>query len=153
MSVSNISVQQCEWVFRWAFSVFHVVMCPCVAPQEDEMLGGPLCTVLSNNHNFHLTGKWYDEKCSEGGYGFICQKPQGSLSFPFLFPCSCFSFACVTLHPSGENPSAGLSGPDLLKVYKNIFRHAANERRSWSARRPQWKNGGKMGSFYKPVKD
>ncbi|XP_075903763.1 secretory phospholipase A2 receptor isoform X2 [Nelusetta ayraudi] len=43
---------------------------------EDEMLGGPLCTVLSNNHNFHLTGKWYDEKCSEGGYGFICQKPQ-----------------------------------------------------------------------------
>ncbi|XP_059208069.1 secretory phospholipase A2 receptor [Centropristis striata] len=47
---------------------------------EDEWLGGfsdePLCTVLSNNHNFHLTGKWYDEKCSEGGYGFVCQKPQ-----------------------------------------------------------------------------
>uniref|UniRef100_A0A3Q4N3Q5 Phospholipase A2 receptor 1 n=1 Tax=Neolamprologus brichardi TaxID=32507 RepID=A0A3Q4N3Q5_NEOBR len=37
----------------------------------------PLCTVLSNNHNFHLTGKWYDEKCSESGYGFVCQKPQG----------------------------------------------------------------------------
>ncbi|XP_005935312.1 secretory phospholipase A2 receptor [Haplochromis burtoni] len=36
----------------------------------------PLCTVLSNNHNFHLTGKWYDEKCSESGYGFVCQKPQ-----------------------------------------------------------------------------
>ncbi|XP_068609504.1 secretory phospholipase A2 receptor [Brachionichthys hirsutus] len=36
----------------------------------------PLCTVLSNNHNFHLTGKWYDEKCSESGFGFVCQKPQ-----------------------------------------------------------------------------
>ncbi|MED6243551.1 hypothetical protein ATANTOWER_022201, partial [Ataeniobius toweri] len=47
---------------------------------QDEWLSGvadePLCTVLSNNHNFHLTGKWYDEKCSESGYGFICQKPQ-----------------------------------------------------------------------------
>uniref|UniRef100_A0A8C2WSQ2 Phospholipase A2 receptor 1 n=1 Tax=Cyclopterus lumpus TaxID=8103 RepID=A0A8C2WSQ2_CYCLU len=47
---------------------------------EDEWLSGfadePLCTVLSNNHNFHLTGKWYDEKCSESGYGFVCQKPQ-----------------------------------------------------------------------------
>ncbi|XP_068174457.1 secretory phospholipase A2 receptor isoform X2 [Antennarius striatus] len=46
----------------------------------DEWLSGfsdePLCTVLSNNHNFHLTGKWYDEKCSESGYGFVCQKPQ-----------------------------------------------------------------------------
>ncbi|KAM7405944.1 hypothetical protein PAMP_000354 [Pampus punctatissimus] len=46
----------------------------------DELLSGfaddPLCTVLSNNHNFHLTGKWYDEKCSENGYGFVCQKPQ-----------------------------------------------------------------------------
>ncbi|XP_028972623.2 secretory phospholipase A2 receptor [Esox lucius] len=48
----------------------------------DEWLGGalpgldPLCTVLSNNHNFHLTGKWYDEKCTESGYGFVCQKPQ-----------------------------------------------------------------------------
>ncbi|KAG7482086.1 hypothetical protein JOB18_012771 [Solea senegalensis] len=36
----------------------------------------PPCIVLSNNHNFHLTGKWYDEKCSETGYGFVCQKPQ-----------------------------------------------------------------------------
>uniref|UniRef100_A0A672YQF8 Phospholipase A2 receptor 1 n=1 Tax=Sphaeramia orbicularis TaxID=375764 RepID=A0A672YQF8_9TELE len=45
---------------------------------EDEWLSveDPLCTVLSNNHNFHLTGKWYDEKCSETGYGFVCQKPQ-----------------------------------------------------------------------------
>ncbi|KAJ8003556.1 hypothetical protein DPEC_G00149580 [Dallia pectoralis] len=48
----------------------------------DEWLDGalpgddPLCTVLSNNHNFHLTGKWYDEKCTESGYGFVCQKPQ-----------------------------------------------------------------------------
>uniref|UniRef100_A0A7N8Y3Z2 Phospholipase A2 receptor 1 n=1 Tax=Mastacembelus armatus TaxID=205130 RepID=A0A7N8Y3Z2_9TELE len=35
-----------------------------------------LCTVLSNNHNFHLTGTWYHEKCSDTGYGFVCQKPQ-----------------------------------------------------------------------------
>ncbi|XP_024150676.1 secretory phospholipase A2 receptor [Oryzias melastigma] len=49
-------------------------------PIDEEWLSGvtdePLCTVLSNNHNFHLTGKWYDEKCSESGYGFVCQKPQ-----------------------------------------------------------------------------
>uniref|UniRef100_A0A3P9I5P8 Phospholipase A2 receptor 1 n=1 Tax=Oryzias latipes TaxID=8090 RepID=A0A3P9I5P8_ORYLA len=43
-----------------------------VEPRTDE----PLCTVLSNNHNFHLTGKWYDEKCSDSEYGFVCQKPQ-----------------------------------------------------------------------------
>ncbi|XP_034051134.1 secretory phospholipase A2 receptor [Thalassophryne amazonica] len=47
---------------------------------EDKWFSGfsdePLCTVLSNNHNFHLTGKWYDEKCSDRGYGFVCQKPQ-----------------------------------------------------------------------------
>uniref|UniRef100_A0A8C4H179 Phospholipase A2 receptor 1 n=1 Tax=Dicentrarchus labrax TaxID=13489 RepID=A0A8C4H179_DICLA len=42
----------------------------------------PLCTVLSNNHNFHLTGKWYDEKCSESGYGFVCQKPQDTSKPP-----------------------------------------------------------------------
>ncbi|XP_047218569.1 secretory phospholipase A2 receptor isoform X1 [Girardinichthys multiradiatus] len=52
----------------------------------DEWLSGvadePLCTVLSNNHNFHLTGKWYDEKCSESGYGFVCQKPQDTSKPP-----------------------------------------------------------------------
>ncbi|XP_075994638.1 secretory phospholipase A2 receptor [Genypterus blacodes] len=42
----------------------------------------PLCTVLSNNHNFHLTGKWYDEKCSDSGYGFVCQKPQDTSKPP-----------------------------------------------------------------------
>ncbi|XP_064183474.1 secretory phospholipase A2 receptor [Anguilla rostrata] len=36
----------------------------------------PLCTLLSSNHNIHLTGKWYDEKCAERGYGFVCQKAQ-----------------------------------------------------------------------------
>ncbi|XP_037835854.1 secretory phospholipase A2 receptor isoform X2 [Kryptolebias marmoratus] len=50
------------------------------SPLTDDWLTGdtdePLCTVLSNNHNFHLTGKWYDEKCSESGYGFVCQRPQ-----------------------------------------------------------------------------
>ncbi|KAM8876938.1 secretory phospholipase A2 receptor [Synchiropus picturatus] len=53
---------------------------------EDEWLSGfsdePLCTVLSNNHNFHLTGKWYDEKCSEDMYGFVCQKPQDTSKPP-----------------------------------------------------------------------
>ncbi|XP_054627640.1 secretory phospholipase A2 receptor isoform X2 [Dunckerocampus dactyliophorus] len=53
---------------------------------EDELLTGfsdePLCIVLSNNHNFHLTGKWYDEKCSEDGYGFVCQKPQDTSKPP-----------------------------------------------------------------------
>ncbi|XP_020493615.2 secretory phospholipase A2 receptor [Labrus bergylta] len=53
---------------------------------EDDWLSGflgePLCTVLSNNHNFHLTGKWYDERCSESGYGFVCQKPQDTSKPP-----------------------------------------------------------------------
>uniref|UniRef100_A0A3Q3JVM7 Phospholipase A2 receptor 1 n=1 Tax=Monopterus albus TaxID=43700 RepID=A0A3Q3JVM7_MONAL len=53
---------------------------------EDVWLSGaadePLCTVLSNNHSFHLTGKWYDEKCSESGYGFVCQKPQDTSKPP-----------------------------------------------------------------------
>lgn len=66
-----------------------VLICTFMNPQEDEWLSGaadePLCTVLSNNHNFHLTGKWYDEKCSESGYGFVCQKPQGKLSSASLF--------------------------------------------------------------------
>uniref|UniRef100_A0A3Q3WZL2 Uncharacterized protein n=1 Tax=Mola mola TaxID=94237 RepID=A0A3Q3WZL2_MOLML len=43
---------------------------------EDEFHSVPMCTVLSNNHNFHMTGKWYLEKCSESGYGFVCQKAQ-----------------------------------------------------------------------------
>lgn len=63
--------------------------CVCVCPiQQDEWLSGslsggaPLCTVLSNNHNFHFTGKWYDEKCSESSYGFVCEKPQGLSDVP-----------------------------------------------------------------------
>ncbi|KAJ3594100.1 hypothetical protein NHX12_006432 [Muraenolepis orangiensis] len=38
--------------------------------------GDPLCTVLSNHHDLHLTGNWYDQSCAETSYGFICQKPQ-----------------------------------------------------------------------------
>ncbi|KAM3876716.1 secretory phospholipase A2 receptor [Diretmus argenteus] len=50
---------------------------------EDEWTSDePLCTILSNNHNFHLTGKWYDEKCTESGYGFVCQKPQDTSKPP-----------------------------------------------------------------------
>lgn len=36
----------------------------------------PLCALLSNNPNFHFTGKWYFEDCREEGYGFICEKMQ-----------------------------------------------------------------------------
>uniref|UniRef100_A0A8D0LBA3 Phospholipase A2 receptor 1 n=1 Tax=Sphenodon punctatus TaxID=8508 RepID=A0A8D0LBA3_SPHPU len=35
----------------------------------------PLCTLILNNPNFHLTGKWYLESCQKG-YGFVCQKSQ-----------------------------------------------------------------------------
>ncbi|EMP38729.1 Integrin beta-6, partial [Chelonia mydas] len=35
----------------------------------------PLCTLVSNNPNFHFTGKWYLESCQKN-YGFICQKTQ-----------------------------------------------------------------------------
>lgn len=52
-------------------------------PQEE-----PLCTVLSNNHNFHMTGKWYDEKCSESSYGFVCQKLQGEIHLVSLYSYS-----------------------------------------------------------------
>ncbi|TEA34294.1 hypothetical protein DBR06_SOUSAS3610034, partial [Sousa chinensis] len=36
----------------------------------------PLCALLSNNPNFHFTGKWYFEDCREEGYGFVCEKMQ-----------------------------------------------------------------------------
>ncbi|KAG7275080.1 hypothetical protein CRUP_004846, partial [Coryphaenoides rupestris] len=55
---------------------------------EDEWLraalaaGEPLCTVLSNHHNLHLAGNWYDERCSETTYGFVCQKPQDTSKPP-----------------------------------------------------------------------
>ncbi|XP_075685466.1 secretory phospholipase A2 receptor isoform X2 [Rhinoderma darwinii] len=35
-----------------------------------------LCALISANHNVHPTGKWYLEKCSPKGYGFICEKRQ-----------------------------------------------------------------------------
>uniref|UniRef100_A0A8C5U0H8 Secretory phospholipase A2 receptor n=1 Tax=Malurus cyaneus samueli TaxID=2593467 RepID=A0A8C5U0H8_9PASS len=35
----------------------------------------PLCTLVSNNPNFYLTGKWYLENCQKN-YGFVCQKTQ-----------------------------------------------------------------------------
>ncbi|XP_045415037.1 secretory phospholipase A2 receptor [Lemur catta] len=36
----------------------------------------PLCALLSNNPNFHFTGKWYFEDCGKEGYGFVCEKMQ-----------------------------------------------------------------------------
>lgn len=76
-----------------------------ITSQEEELLSIPLCTVLSNNHNFHLTGKWYDEKCSEGGYGFICQKPQGKKKF---------SSACIV---NDNGCSLWLCFDDRLKCF------------------------------------
>lgn len=32
-----------------------------------------------------MTGKWYDEKCSESGYGFVCQKLQGEIHLVSLY--------------------------------------------------------------------
>ncbi|XP_006636684.2 secretory phospholipase A2 receptor isoform X1 [Lepisosteus oculatus] len=47
-------------------------------PNEDDLKGSdtPLCTLMSNNHNYHLSGKWYNQPCLEHEYGFVCQKPQ-----------------------------------------------------------------------------
>lgn len=79
----NISVKTCELRQHTSMNGFVCSDLLYIHPQDDEWLSGfakePLCIVLSNNHNFHLTGKWYDEKCSETGYGFICQKPQGEI--------------------------------------------------------------------------
>ncbi|XP_036900502.1 secretory phospholipase A2 receptor isoform X1 [Sturnira hondurensis] len=36
----------------------------------------PLCALLSNNPNFHFTGKWYFEDCGKEGYGYVCEKMQ-----------------------------------------------------------------------------
>ncbi|XP_068401126.1 secretory phospholipase A2 receptor isoform X1 [Eschrichtius robustus] len=53
----------------------------------------PLCALLSNNPNFHFTGKWYFEDCREEGYGFVCEKMQvsgkvrSSLSHFYLGEC------------------------------------------------------------------
>ncbi|XP_067116050.1 secretory phospholipase A2 receptor [Osmerus mordax] len=73
---------------------------PKNSPSSEEWLSGslaadePLCTVLSNNHNVHLTGKWYDDVCTETGYGFVCQKPQDPSSPP----------THSYLHPLPERP-------------------------------------------------
>ncbi|XP_051967030.1 secretory phospholipase A2 receptor-like [Xyrauchen texanus] len=42
----------------------------------------PLCTYLSNSHNFRVTGVWQDEICTENVYGFVCQKPQDPTKRP-----------------------------------------------------------------------
>nr|XP_033800444.1 secretory phospholipase A2 receptor isoform X2 [Geotrypetes seraphini] len=36
----------------------------------------PLCPLMSNHHNFHVTGKWYLEDCHSEGHGFVCEKAQ-----------------------------------------------------------------------------
>ena len=57
----------------------------------------PLCGLLSNNPNFHFTGKWYFEDCREG-YGFVCEKMQGKkylLFYSFHFHGPFFSSTFV----------------------------------------------------------
>lgn len=110
----------CEWVCVYVCIDMYVLN-----PQENEWLSGfadePLCTVLSNNHNFHLTGKWYDEKCSESGYGFVCQKPQGkipsvSLSLVSVTVClftaslNVFQHVCLSLLLSDHSSFLMLNG-------------------------------------------
>ncbi|KAM5280111.1 secretory phospholipase A2 receptor [Ctenodactylus gundi] len=36
----------------------------------------PLCALLSNNPNYHFTGKWYFEDCGKESNGFVCEKAQ-----------------------------------------------------------------------------
>ncbi|KAI5626605.1 secretory phospholipase A2 receptor, partial [Silurus asotus] len=74
-----VYLNACDWT-----------VCVCVCVLQDEWLSEgiePLCTVLSNTHNFHFTGKWYKEKCTQSGYGFVCQKPQDKTKRPaHLYP-------------------------------------------------------------------
>ncbi|XP_035378997.1 secretory phospholipase A2 receptor isoform X1 [Electrophorus electricus] len=71
----------------------------------------PLCTVLSSNHNFHLVGAWYNEKCTQVGYGFVCQKPQD-----------------VTKRPSHSNRDTAY----LDSEYRNRSYHVVRGNLSWS---------------------
>ncbi|XP_028662247.1 secretory phospholipase A2 receptor [Erpetoichthys calabaricus] len=40
------------------------------------------CTLMSNNHIYHLTGKWYHEDCEAYKHGLICQKDQDPSKAP-----------------------------------------------------------------------
>ncbi|XP_053554326.1 secretory phospholipase A2 receptor [Bombina bombina] len=44
-----------------------------------ELQDHHLCALMSANHNYHLTGKWFLENCTQG-YGFVCEKPGSSPS-------------------------------------------------------------------------
>lgn len=71
----------------------------------------PLCALLSNNPNFHFTGKWYFEDCGKEGYGYICEKMQGKqyllfLFLPFPWPALLFHVCftcCVTGSPIADS--------------------------------------------------
>ncbi|XP_044160872.1 secretory phospholipase A2 receptor isoform X1 [Bufo gargarizans] len=51
-----------------------------------------LCALISANQNVHPTGKWYLEKCSPKGYGFICENELDisdlAISSSDMFPVS-----------------------------------------------------------------
>ncbi|XP_027632302.1 secretory phospholipase A2 receptor [Tupaia chinensis] len=55
------------------WSPFDIINIPSHNTTEAEK-HNPLCALLSSNHNFHFTGKWYFEDCEKEGYGFICEK-------------------------------------------------------------------------------
>ncbi|KAM4697888.1 secretory phospholipase A2 receptor [Rhinophrynus dorsalis] len=43
---------------------------------NEDSIEDDLCALISANHDFHLTGKWYLENCNRKGYGFVCEKEQ-----------------------------------------------------------------------------
>ncbi|XP_056590503.1 secretory phospholipase A2 receptor [Triplophysa dalaica] len=49
---------------------------------NDKVTKEPLCTYLSNSHNFRVTGLWQDAICTESVYGFVCQKNQDTTKRP-----------------------------------------------------------------------
>ncbi|MEE6489433.1 hypothetical protein FKM82_015556 [Ascaphus truei] len=44
------------------------------------------CSVISNNHNVYFTGIWYLDNCHKKGYGFICERPQGTSNGSSMYP-------------------------------------------------------------------
>ncbi|ELW47107.1 Integrin beta-6 [Tupaia chinensis] len=84
----------------------------------------PLCALLSSNHNFHFTGKWYFEDCEKEGYGFICEK----------IPDAMNDFVVLVLDTSGHdgNTSDVDPIPNTLE-YRNRTYKIINANMTWYA--------------------